>query len=383
MKKIGKRIKKYIENDRPQKLKSMMIKHRIDINERILGKGQSLLHYGVKKCAFGIVGFLLKSKIDLTIKNDKGLTAVEVAIRKSFKSKKSTALKIYEEMVIPLVDNQPSSKSLDRKIKNKLKILQDKLFHKEHNSTFYCNVDDSNLPSTESDSEDESEEDVDSEDDDKRWNEKMTAEIEEDFLSSHGRYEGQYDEDFQEETEKETYDQWAYRIHKEYKTKLSTNRNHPYRRSTNSTNQDESKTENSKQKIKEEKLRQRRKELEKIYEEKQKKMKEIEKIEAKYKYEEKYRKLFKSKGDKSLIRFCDVPWPFTSKLSEIFELLFCDLPDKNSDMYRKYLRDQQIRWHPDKFKQNFGEFLHEHDREKILQRVTEISQSLNQLSEKT
>ena len=47
---------------------------------------------------------------------------------------------------------------------------------------------------------------------------------------------------------------------------------------------------------------------------------------------------------------------------------------------RKRLRLELMRWHPDKFTAKFGSRLADDDKDKILARVTQISQQLNALA---
>lgn len=83
---------------------------------------------------------------------------------------------------------------------------------------------------------------------------------------------------------------------------------------------------------------------------------------------------------KDLIKFKDVPWPFLTNVSEVKTVMFsCVLSDKEA--YKKCLREEQIRWHPDKFIQKLGKRLFDDDRDKIMERVKEISQELNRLSQ--
>ena len=64
----------------------------------------------------------------------------------------------------------------------------------------------------------------------------------------------------------------------------------------------------------------------------------------------------------------------------MYGFLFGDLDKvKDAEVYRKYLKVQQRRWHPDKFLQHCGDRIAEEDRGKILKQVKEISQELNQL----
>ena len=45
--------------------------------------------------------------------------------------------------------------------------------------------------------------------------------------------------------------------------------------------------------------------------------------------------------------------------------------------HRRAFRKAHMRWHPDKFMHRFGSLLHEKDREKIKEKVREISQAIN------
>ena len=45
--------------------------------------------------------------------------------------------------------------------------------------------------------------------------------------------------------------------------------------------------------------------------------------------------------------------------------------------WRRRLRTEQLRWHPDKFQARFGAALLEADRERVMQRVQAICEVLN------
>lgn len=79
------------------------------------------------------------------------------------------------------------------------------------------------------------------------------------------------------------------------------------------------------------------------------------------------------------ITYGAVPWP-GSHIDQLVDVLFCDLKDKGSPQFKKYLKIQKIQWHPDKFSQKFGHHLHPDHVEKIMARVNTISQTLNALS---
>lgn len=117
--------------------------------------------------------------------------------------------------------------------------------------------------------------------------------------------------------------------------------------------------------------------MRKKFDENREKEKEIEKLKKRMKYEERYKEVLDSNSI-SVLKFDDVPWPSVKGQDFDITVLF-DGMNKTGDEYKKYLRDQQIRWHPDKFLQRFGSRLHVSDKERIVQRVTALSQILNKL----
>lgn len=112
-------------------------------------------------------------------------------------------------------------------------------------------------------------------------------------------------------------------------------------------------------------------------------------VKEKRAYEMKCRKLFDSKAhlhhhadDKdnsvSLLRFADIPWPPEGS-TDLLEFFGCDIDKSAPQSLQLYVRQQRIRWHPDKFAQRCGHRLHEADRIRIMDRVKTVSQMLNDL----
>lgn len=100
-------------------------------------------------------------------------------------------------------------------------------------------------------------------------------------------------------------------------------------------------------------------------------------LKTKMKYETRYKTVLDNIHSQEL-KYSDVPWPSVKGENLDINVLF-DHMDRDSEEYRKYLRDQQVRWHPDKFLQRFGSHLVHSDRDRIMARVTLLSQSLNKL----
>lgn len=87
------------------------------------------------------------------------------------------------------------------------------------------------------------------------------------------------------------------------------------------------------------------------------------------------------------VGYDDVPWPCRSEVAAasgeslrnaVVDFLFGEM-DRGTAEYRSYLRVQRVRWHPDRFAQRCGHRLATDERERILRRVKEISQILNEL----
>lgn len=95
-------------------------------------------------------------------------------------------------------------------------------------------------------------------------------------------------------------------------------------------------------------------------------------------YEEKYQ-LFISKEHKCVC-FDDIPWPGGSHATPAEQAKIC-LYSTDPDVSKNVIREQQRRWHPDKFIQHYGQCLNEDDREKILQHITQLSQSINDFNQ--
>lgn len=97
-------------------------------------------------------------------------------------------------------------------------------------------------------------------------------------------------------------------------------------------------------------------------------------------YEERFQAVLKDKSGKKL-SFGDIPWPSRGSLESVDEVLFGDKNDWSIPALKKYVREQQVRWHPDKFLQKFIDKIAPKSFEKVMERVKEISQALNKKAE--
>ncbi|XP_068779997.1 NF-kappa-B inhibitor-like protein 1 [Struthio camelus] len=83
----------------------------------------------------------------------------------------------------------------------------------------------------------------------------------------------------------------------------------------------------------------------------------------------------------ALLRYDDIPWPCAGGGPEAMAAAALEAapapPAGPPGPYRRLLRQQRARWHPDRFAQRWGARLHPRDRQRVLAAVTALSQALN------
>lgn len=192
--------------------------------------------------------------------------------------------------------------------------------------------------------------------------------------------------DFFQENQGETRDEWAERLWREaskprhYADGLPRigrkKRQHPARDSQNDPGPSTSK----KAAIDEEELRKARARMQEAYRLQAEQEKKNQHKKRRTEYEVRYQKTLAEENGRTL-GYDDVPWPSKGSMNSIIDVLFCDLGITCTTALKKYVRQQQVRWHPDKFRQRFGERLEEGSKEKVLERVKQISQAINNRAE--
>lgn len=197
--------------------------------------------------------------------------------------------------------------------------------------------------------------------DDLEWERKLEFEAgQEDF--------SKYNQDDYIETTQETYDEWVERmLHERWQKKASRK-------------QDKTKAERRQEQ--QQQAKERTKQLEKEHEaymtrisiERQK----LKLVATLAEYENKCQEIFDSDST-TAIKFTDVPWPSHGDTKDMINLVQRWAELKSEDERKKFLKEQQVRWHPDKFLQKCGNRLDLDDREKIIEQVKELSQEINSL----
>lgn len=337
------KLKKYIKEDRPSKFKSYARKHCIDIGDLQLKKRRTLLHYCCHRGNDLIFRYLMKKGVDVLIQDSKGDTALHLALKHALHAGSKT---VYTSIILPLIERDPSLLEVANNSGITCRRLLDRLVELQQDQDAecpppvhdYCN--------------------------DQSWEDKLAEEFRHETDDFAGRYA---DSTYDTEYNAETYDDWADRLRREYHMK------HKYGSHSNqSASSKPRKSEDSKENLEEIRRKMREK-----YEENMKKDKENRAILKSKKYKGDMIKLLSGSNE---IKYKDVPWPFTDNVSEVKTVMFNGVTN-DKETYKKCLRDEQIRWHPDKFEQKLGKRLFEGDRNKIMERVKEISQELNKLSD--
>jgi len=103
--------------------------------------------------------------------------------------------------------------------------------------------------------------------------------------------------------------------------------------------------------------------------------------ERKQQKEEYTRKVEKLKTGSDTLRYRDIPWPCDGTVQDMVDVMLADAKITEPAAYRKHIFKQQLIWHPDKFAQKAQDRLHPDDKDKILETVHHISQTLNKALE--
>lgn len=340
------KLKKYIKENRPSRFKSFVRKHKIDIREVQLSNGQNLLHYCCRRGQDIIFRFLLKEGSDCTHLDYNGDTPLHHALRLALKSSTNT---VYTTIVLPLLENSPHLLEVANNDGITCRHLLDKLVQKRQT---HDNEEQFDFHQPETSEASES------------WEEKLANEFRNEYDDSTGRY---YSDSY-DNKDAESYDEWAERLRREYHMK------HKYGGRCQSN---KGETTTTKTACAKDNLEDIRRKMREKYEENQRRDRENRILQKSRNYLKNITALQSHKG---VIKFDDVPWPYNVDVVEIKKVMFQDVLT-NDEAYKKRLREEQIRWHPDKFLQKHGQLLCEIDKDRIMERVKEISQELNRLND--
>ncbi|XP_077986908.1 NF-kappa-B inhibitor-like protein 1 [Glandiceps talaboti] len=365
MRKREEKLLRYVKEGNLQKLKMHLKKNKkLDVNTaKDEGHGRTALHLACLLGDDAVVRCLLKFGADVSVQDEDGNTALHIALMEVLNGRRYA----YSDIVEPLLRHRSTS----LKIRNR-RGQSSKQLLKEVKEMIKAKKDEEDRVQREA--EWEAEERWKENQAEKEWQEKLAGEWHDEFgpdwtdhlytnTESHPDNNSQY----------ECYDDWADRVSEEYQRKHNKRRysdaddgNHQKRR------QDEEK-----------KHFQRQLELE--HEEyKQRSSKRIQEqlMHKKRIYERKCKEFFTNSETNELF-YSDIPWPgHDNDVEAMIKVLLCDIDKSEQKSFKKFIRTQQIIWHPDKFTQKVGQRLDGKDRERILDKVTQLSQALNKLVER-
>ena len=93
-------------------------------------------------------------------------------------------------------------------------------------------------------------------------------------------------------------------------------------------------------------------------------------------FEKRFQKILKS-GNRKKLSYAEIPWPSFGSMEDVMSVLLGKQFSWTHVELKKYIRTQQVRWHPDKFRQKFVDKIAPESLDRVMRRVNEISQVLN------
>ncbi|XP_052220447.1 NF-kappa-B inhibitor-like protein 1 isoform X5 [Dreissena polymorpha] len=369
------KLKQYIRENRPHKLKSLVRKHDIDLSSIQLGRSRNMVHYCCKHGLGPILRYLLQEGVSGSQQDSAGRTPLHLALHRALELETSkqwdATTECYNELLLPLIECYPTTLSLADRAGDTCRHLLQRLVERREKHEAGTSQDWSQPQG--------------GREDERAWRDKLAEEM----MFEHQEMWGTYEPDPSWDSEaEEVCDNWADRIREEYFARKRAqeratfhgnhgNRGQHCQKGVNDGwsdgRSDESEARGSEKR--KETLEEARERLRKEFEKNRLKDATMDVLKLRMKYEDRYTKAME-KTNTAVMKYSDVPWPSVKGEGSDMSVLF-DKLEPGSSEYRKYLRDQQVRWHPDKFLQRFGSRLCDTDREKIIARVTMLSQNLN------
>ncbi|KAK3747961.1 hypothetical protein QZH41_007084 [Actinostola sp. cb2023] len=352
---IGDKLFRYIKDGRPKRIRSVLKKRKdLNIDEFVDRRKRTVLHVACLLGEHAIVKILVQYGASIEAKDSEGNTALHLALQYALQVLEGT---VYDDLIKPLFkqnvtgmdelletanDAGETPRYLFKKFKWELRKRREdrKLYEKEEELR-----------------RDETRQA-------KEWHEKLFFEMghdEEDLTKF-----ANMNEDFTQET----YDEWADRITNE--------RRHKHFVDTKQKDSEGKKTRDQQEKEASERTRLLQEEHEAYIKQISQKRRRLKMATLKSQYESRCSAVF-AQNEKCRLTFSDIPWPSDGGGQEMVEMI--KTWSEAEDNRKKYLRDQQIRWHPDKFLQKCGDRLEDDDRQQIISAVNELSQGINVLLE--
>ena len=350
----------YIKTGSLHRVRSLLTKYKLDLNEIVDDNGRTPLHVA---CILGddaVVRLLLEYGAHTEVRDHSDNTPLHLAIKSGLELLNPN---LYQDVVKPLI--RASNKNILQFSNSEGQTVDSLLVKLKH----FVEREKQERQSRLEEEERIFKERQAKREEDREWNEKLRHEFEcEDF------YLRENCDEFISEPRFETYDVWAERIQNERREKLWKMKDE----------RDKVRKQRESEQVELE-ARERTRKLESEHLAYLQLMKERSRINKssvmKQNYEERCRDVFQDTTEKQELHFAEIPWPCKGSAEKIVKVLvdWAEM-EGNEEGKKKYLKEQQVRWHPDRFMQRCGERLSEDDKQQILGRVKEISQHLNALS---
>ena len=329
----AKKLKRYIENDKLTKLRRYVRDKKIDLNEIITKKGEKMLHIAAKEGSRYCLEYLLESGANAKLVDKKGNLPLHKALRFV---QENYSRENERDLVSSLLTY--SSDLISREncsgVSPKDLILSLERVKERKISSYESPFNQAELrlePSGEAE----------------EWQNKLAEESQHEYDQSFGKFDFYSGET---ESTSETFDDWADRIFQEFSKK----RKKTWKKTEEKSS---SKPKNLKPDTGPTQVDQNYKLL------KEKKLREKE--------EKLCERLFNSTA---VIGLSDLPYK-NMKAEEILEMVTGKCGCEAHEI-KKRIREELLRWHPDKFRQKFGERIDPEQQGQVMDHVKHISQIL-------
>ncbi|XP_062904138.1 NF-kappa-B inhibitor-like protein 1 isoform X3 [Mobula hypostoma] len=349
-----KRLLRYVEEGSIPKLKSYLRKHRLLPVSFTGRKGRTPLHVACKRREGTAARLLLRHGADPMIRDQRGNTPLHLAAREAVRKGK----RVYEDLVEPLRKCCPAAMDvLNEDGLTPREILKLMMTYQQDPGTKVVEASDNPVQA------EEQAFDTQKNIADREWYCKLFGECEDEFYQNCGRYEEDYS---LPDAEPQTYDEWADRLAREYAAKRAQAKGSQRRRPQ--MEQDGG-------------LQRRLEEEHRQYLERGARKAEELAGSRKQRYEQGCAEVFSGVGG-SLLAYSDIPWPDPrGTVDDMVGVILHGVDRSQPGTFRRYLRQQQVVWHPDRFAQRCGGRLLEADRQRVLDTVMALSQALNRLAD--
>ena len=331
-----KKIKKLIEKDNFKKLKKYISSEEIPLDAIVTKKGEKMLHLAAKEGSPYCLEYLLDKGAKPNLVDKKGNTPLHRALRYVIEDYSKEDEKSLVNTLLTYSSKILDNPNFDGVTLRHLLLELEKIKSKKTDK-YISPFSSSGTVVIEDDRTSDDE-----------WRDKLAEEGCYEYEASFGKFE-QFTS--HQEPSSETFDHWADRIYKEFYSKR-------YKPKSTVKKEDERKKPKS---LKPEiDLNEAKRNYEKL---KEKKKLDSQRILCD--------NLFKSS---SSIQFKNMPFK-DMKAETILEILLGDIEGEASSVKKK-IREELLKWHPDKFKQKNGDRIDEGEMDRVMNHVKHVSQVL-------